>query len=104
MTRETALDKIKKGGGKMPAFASAIKGKEAGMIAFLYDRPQNSSKVTKLETGETRKGADKYLNLTAYGHFRDPNGNPALEAPWGTLNAINLSTGDYEWQIPSVTM
>lgn len=100
MTREAALDKIKKGGGKMPAFASAIKGKEKGMIAFLYDRPQNSSKVTKLETGQTQKGADKYLNLTAYGHFRDPNGNPALKAPWGTLNAINLSTGDYEWQIP----
>ncbi|MGG7661912.1 PQQ-binding-like beta-propeller repeat protein [Dyadobacter sp. BHUBP1] len=100
MTREAALDKIKKGGGKMPAFASAIKGKEKGIIAFLYDRPQNSAKVTKQETGQTQKGADKYLNLTAYGHFRDPQGNPALRPPWGTLNAINLSTGDYEWQIP----
>ncbi|MET7257667.1 outer membrane protein assembly factor BamB family protein [Dyadobacter fermentans] len=100
MTREAALDKIKKGGGKMPAFAAAIKGKEKGIIAFLYDRPQNSAKVTKQETGQTQKGADKYLNLTAYGHFRDPQGNPALRPPWGTLNAINLSTGDYEWQIP----
>jgi quinoprotein glucose dehydrogenase len=100
MTREAALDKIKKGGGKMPAFASAIKGKEKGIIAFLYDRPQNSSKVTKMETGKTQKGADKYLNLTAYGHFRDPQGNPALRPPWGTLNAINLTTGDFEWQIP----
>lgn len=100
MTREAALDKIRKGGGKMPAFASAIKGKEKGIIAFLYDRPQNSSKVTKQETGQTSKGADKYLNLTAYGHFRDPDGNPALRPPWGTLNAINLSTGDYEWQVP----
>ncbi|MCF0072957.1 PQQ-binding-like beta-propeller repeat protein [Dyadobacter sp. CY261] len=99
MTREAALDKIKKGGGKMPAFASAIKGKEKGIIAFLYDRPQNSSKITKMETGQTLRGADKYLNLTAYGHFRDPNGNPALRPPWGTLSAINLSTGDYEWQI-----
>lgn len=100
MTREAALDKIKKGGGKMPAFASAIKGKEKGIIAFLFDRPQNSAKVTKQETGQTQKGAAKYLNLTAYGHFRDPQGNPALRPPWGTLNAINLSTGDYEWQIP----
>jgi quinoprotein glucose dehydrogenase len=99
MTREAALDKVKKGGGKMPAFASAIKGKEKGIIAFLFDRPQNSEKVTKQETGQTRKGADKYLNLTAYGHFRDPQGNPALRPPWGTLNAINLSTGEYEWQI-----
>lgn len=100
MTREAALDKIKKGGGKMPAFASVVKGKEKGIIAFLYEREQNSSKVTKQETGQTKAGADKYLNLTAYGHFRDPNGNPAIKPPWGTLNAINLTTGEYEWQIP----
>ncbi len=100
MTREAALDKIKKGGGKMPAFASVVKGKEKGMIAFLYEREQNSGKATKMETGQTKAGADKYLNLTAYGHFRDPQGNPALRPPWGTLNAINLNTGEYEWQIP----
>lgn len=100
MTREAALDKIKKGGGKMPAFASVVKGKEKGIIAFLYEREQNSGKVTKMETGQTKAGADKYLNLTAYGHFRDPDGNPALGPPWGTLNAINLTTGEYEWQIP----
>ncbi|MCF2520781.1 PQQ-binding-like beta-propeller repeat protein [Dyadobacter sp. CY351] len=100
MTREAALHKIKKGGGKMPAFASVVKGKEKGIIAFLYEREQNSGKVSKMETGQTKAGADKYLNLTAYGHFRDPDGNPALRPPWGTLNAINLTTGDYEWQIP----
>jgi quinoprotein glucose dehydrogenase len=99
MTREAALDKIKKGGGKMPAFASVVKGKEKGMIAFLYEREQNALQATKMETGQTKAGADKYLNLTAYGHFRDPNGNPALRPPWGTLNAVNLSTGEYEWQI-----
>jgi quinoprotein glucose dehydrogenase len=100
MTREVALDKIKKGGGKMPAFASVIKGKEKGIIAFLYEKEQNSLKATKLETMETKRGLDKYLNLTAYGHFRDIHGNPALSPPWGTLNAINLTTGEYEWQIP----
>ncbi|WP_159473909.1 PQQ-binding-like beta-propeller repeat protein [Dyadobacter sp. 3J3] len=100
ITKEAALDKIKKGGGKMPAFASIIKGKEKGIIAFLYEKEQNSLKATKLETMQTKAGADKYLNLTAYGHFRDINGNPALTPPWGTLSAINLTTGDYEWQIP----
>ncbi|RRB07328.1 outer membrane protein assembly factor BamB family protein [Larkinella rosea] len=100
MSRESALAKIKQGGGKMPAFASVVKGKEQGIIAFLFDREKNSSKVTKLETGQTQKGADKYLNLTAYGHFRDSQGRPAIKPPWGTLNAINLNTGDYAWQIP----
>jgi quinoprotein glucose dehydrogenase len=84
----------------MPAFGSAIKGKEKDIIAFLYEREQNSAQVTKLETGQTKAGADKYLNLTAYGHFRDPQGNPALRPPWGTLSAINLTSGEYAWQIP----
>ncbi|GAB3258760.1 hypothetical protein GCM10027347_22330 [Larkinella harenae] len=100
MSREAALAKIKRGGGKMPAFASVVQGKEQGIISFLFDRVRNSSKVTKLETGQTLKGADKYLNLTAYGHFRDSKGRPALRPPWGTLSAINLTTGDYAWQIP----
>ncbi len=78
----------------MPAFASIIKGKEKGIIAFLYEKEQNSLKATKLETMQTKAGADKYLNLTAYGHFRDINGNPALTPPWGTLSAINLTTGE----------
>lgn len=101
MTREAALDKIKKGAGKMPAFASVVKGKEKAIIAFLYEREQQSTNaVTKFETGKTKAGADKYLNLTAYGHFRDPDGNPALRPPWGTLSAVNLTTGEYDWQIP----
>jgi len=100
LSREAALDKIRKGGGKMPAFASVIKGKEKGIIAFLYEKEQASAKVTRFETGKTQAGADKYLNVTAYGHFRDPDGNPALRPPWGMLHALNLSTGAYEWQIP----
>src|SRR5690606_19165532 len=28
------------------------------------------------------------------------DGNPALQPPWGMLSALNLSTGEYEWQIP----
>jgi len=25
---------------------------------------------------------------------------PAIRPPWGTLHALNLSSGEYEWQIP----
>jgi quinoprotein glucose dehydrogenase len=100
MTREAALEKIKKGGGKMPAFGSIVKGKEKGIIAFLYEKEQVVLKASKLETMQTKAGADKYLNMTAYGYFRDIDGNPALTPPWGTLSAINLSTGDYVWQVP----
>jgi quinoprotein glucose dehydrogenase len=41
-----------------------------------------------------------YLNTTGYTTWKDPSGNPAIRPPWGTLHALNLSTGEYEWQIP----
>src|SRR3712207_7479903 len=30
----------------------------------------------------------------------DLDGYPAVAPPWGTLNALNLSTGEYAWKIP----
>jgi len=35
-----------------------------------------------------------------YNKFLDPNGYPAVAPPWGTLNAINLDTGEFAWRIP----
>lgn len=38
--------------------------------------------------------------FTGYHKFLDPDGYPAVTPPWGTLNAINLNTGEYVWKIP----
>ena len=32
--------------------------------------------------------------------FRDQDNYPAVKPPWGTLNAIDLNTGEYRWQVP----
>ena len=37
--------------------------------------------------------------FTGYHKFLDPEGYPAVATPWGTLNAINLNTGEYVWKI-----
>ena len=53
---------------------------------------------------DVKKDADTtalYLNITAYGHFNDSEGRPAIKPPWGELNAINLNTGEYAWKVPS---
>jgi quinoprotein glucose dehydrogenase len=118
MNEEAALSRIQRGKGVMPGLASVIKGKEKAILAFLYqNRPKEQKnrkqldeaqpnatleqKIAKfIEPGPTKPGADKYVNVTGYVTFKDPNGNPAIRPPWGTLNALNLSTGEYEWQIP----
>ena len=35
-----------------------------------------------------------------YAWFRDKNGRPCQQPPWGTLTAVNLKTGDIVWRIP----
>ncbi|MEO5740534.1 MAG: pyrroloquinoline quinone-dependent dehydrogenase [Vicinamibacterales bacterium] len=39
----------------------------------------------------------KYI-FSGYRRWYDPDGYPAVAPPWGTLNAIDLNTGDYVWK------
>jgi glucose dehydrogenase len=44
-------------------------------------------------------GVPEYI-FSGYRKFLDPDGYPAIAPPWGSLNAIDLKTGKYLWQIP----
>jgi membrane-bound PQQ-dependent dehydrogenase (glucose/quinate/shikimate family) len=35
-----------------------------------------------------------------YPRFRGPNGWPCQKPPWGTLNAVDLGSGDRAWRVP----
>ncbi|MDB5119415.1 MAG: pyrroloquinoline quinone-dependent dehydrogenase [Sphingobacteriales bacterium] len=56
--------------------------------------------VSQLETVDRYASVEQYLNITGYKTWKDPSGNPAITPPWGTLSALDLSTGEYAWQIP----
>jgi quinoprotein glucose dehydrogenase len=43
---------------------------------------------------------DTQYTMTGYRRFVDPDGYPATATPWGSLNALDLKTGKYLWQIP----
>ena len=93
------LEKIRQGGGQMPGYKGVLTDdEEKAIMAFLYDM-----KDAKIEVPQVTKSAEepiRYMNTTAYTTWSDPSGNPAVKTPWCTLNALNLSTGEYEWQIP----
>lgn len=108
---ESAIRQIQQGGGKMPAYETVIKGnKLRALIAYLYEfkngkrfsqhsAHDKTNDKKELHVSEKRK-LQKYVNLTAYRHFRDPSGNPGIKPPWGLLNAIDLNTGEYIWRVP----
>src|SRR5579863_6281465 len=84
---------IKNGKGRMPAFANFDDGQLNALIDFLV-----SGKSKELPSPEPPPPDMKY-RFTGYHKFLDPDGYPAIAPPWGTLNAINLNTGEYVWKI-----
>jgi glucose dehydrogenase len=42
---------------------------------------------------------DRYT-IEEYTVFTDQNGVPAIAPPWGTLNALDLASGDLLWKVP----
>jgi quinoprotein glucose dehydrogenase len=85
----------------------AVVRKGAGRMAGFPDLSSDavSAIVTYLVAGDTSPAAKRSapaspFRFTGYRKFLDPEGYPAVLPPWGTLNAINLNTGEFAWQIP----
>jgi quinoprotein glucose dehydrogenase len=82
-----------------------IKSNDApDLITIVRGTKQASSEqvtaTSQLETVDRQARPDQFVNSTGYKTWKDPSGNPAITPPWGTLSALNLSTGEYDWQIP----
>jgi quinoprotein glucose dehydrogenase len=85
---------VRKGGGRMPAFAN-LQGEALSAVArFVYD-----GEDVPAGTPDSSPINQPY-RFTGYRRWLDPEGYPAVGMPWGTLSAIELATGKYVWRIP----
>ena len=84
---------IRGGKGRMPGFPNLYEDQLNGLVEFLV-----TGENKELTGSNAPLPAMKY-RLTGYRRFLDPDGYPAITPPWGTLNAIDLNTGQYKWKI-----
>src|SRR5258708_13232247 len=84
---------IKSGKGRMPGFPNLSGVQLISLVDFL----SNGERKELGSAGPELLGM-KY-RFSGYRRFLDPDGYPAIAPPWGTLNAINLNTGEYLWKI-----
>lgn len=88
---------IREGAGRMPAFTRLSREEMRVLVRFLL-----TGEDTAAEAHASASPWPFGLKYTTdgYNKFLDPDGYPAVEPPWGTLNAINLDTGEIAWKIP----
>jgi quinoprotein glucose dehydrogenase len=95
-TEEQLVALISKGSGRMPGFALLGEAAVQGLVAFLL---KGEDREVEVESG-FKPAAELKYSFDGYNQFRDLDDYPATTPPWGTLSAINLSTGEYAWKIP----
>lgn len=94
---------VHSGKGRMPAFPDISAAHLKDLVSYLRTpssaKPSAPSRATKTEVSGSSSSKSKY-RFTGYKRFFDPDGYPAVGPPWGTLNAIDLNTGQYLWKVP----
>lgn len=101
---------LKQGRGIMPSFSHFDDEQINDLVAYLESNEEITT--TDLSTSEindstlTWSGPDsswttttpQYAQITPF--FEDHMGYPAIKPPWGTLNAVDLESGQILWKVP----
>jgi glucose dehydrogenase len=95
LNRGQIIDMIHNGKGQMPGTPDLDGDDMKALLRFLAV-PDGTTSGRLF--GDFRD--EKQYIFTGYHKFIDPDGYPAIQPPWGTLNAIDLKTGKFVWKIP----
>ncbi len=99
-TEKTLTELLIGGRRMMPAFKNLSEEENGAIASFIL----NLKSLQKRKFTAPPVKIDSFKNLpfsiTGYRKFLSKEGYPAIKPPWGTLNAVNLNTGDIAWRIP----
>ena len=111
LNKEQIYSLLMTGRGRMPSFQHIAKEDREAIVNFLLNleaKPapttpatadiHNSAVTTNTPEGTVFPYQPPFLN-NGNTQFRDQDNYPAVKPPWGTLNAIDLNTGEYVWQV-----
>jgi len=96
-SQQQVAEILRKGAGRMPGFAHLKESELEAIERFLL---KGENKELMVSQPEKSLPTDLKYTIDGYNKFLDPEGYPAIKPPWGTLNALDLNTGEYVWKKP----
>jgi quinoprotein glucose dehydrogenase len=100
-TREQLALITRQGAGRMPAFDSLSDDQRNAILDYVLTGATPSA--SRREDGNAASSSVNATPPYAFSGFRrwfDAEGYPAIKPPWGTLNAVDLNTGEIKWKVP----
>ena len=97
LSEEQIASLMETGRGQMPSFASFSALEKQAVTQFLLGK----GKSERIPTKDLNLSYAENVPVVTTGHhdWRDPQGYPVNSRPWGTLNAVDLTTGQIKWQV-----
>lgn len=101
LSREELSGVITRGKGRMAGFPGITDAQKRDLAAFLFGDVVETKPVERRNDRNEVTGDDSLVEykISEYSKYLDGEGYPAISPPWGTLNAIDLNTGEYLWKI-----
>lgn len=98
MPKEQIHAVLDNGRGRMPAFQHLSKEDRESIVNYLLKTEPASAAIVTAASKDAKYVPPFISNGTQ--QFRDKEGYPAIKPPWGVLNAVDMNTGEYLWQVP----
>ena len=99
LSQEQVQEIIEQGRGFMPSFQRLSESEKQALVAFLFGEPEDVDAEALKEALAQQAASEIPYMFAGYHRFVDAKGYPAVKPPWGTLNAIDLNTGEYRWTV-----
>jgi quinoprotein glucose dehydrogenase len=110
MSQEEFKKTITNGSGRMPSFRHLPEEDRDAITQYIYNLKEknldddNIHSTVNSSQGATEQAQDfpykAPYTLTVRTKIYDDDGYVGIKPPWGTLNALDLNTGEYLWRVP----
>ena len=104
-TPEHVMKVMMQGGGRMPPFDRLGERQRTAIVDFLLRDgggrlAEGGRRLAEASVAAAPPQADPPYAFGGFQRWFDREGYPAIKPPWGTLNAVDMNTGEILWKVP----